>query len=59
MLVQTQSELQNTNPSDLKESILSFGCVLGQGQNQCIYKDKQSLLNGKMTLAAKKKLMKV
>ena len=35
-LVQTQSELSNHNQSDLKNSIISSGCVIGKG-GQCLY----------------------
>ena len=55
MLVQTQSELSNHNQSELKDSIMKFGCVIGSG-GKCLYKDKQSLLEGKLSLAAKEKL---
>jgi hypothetical protein len=46
--------------ADIVESILSYGCVVGD--KNCIYKDKKSLAKGKMTSKAKtiltKKLVK-
>lgn len=42
--------------ADIRESLMSFNCIVGQ--KGCIYKNKQSLAQGKMTKAAKTSITK-